>query len=359
LDAVDQLTQQGVVVCSLEEGARRFPDLVQQGLASVGVGESKFLSMWNALWRGGCFIHVPASVEASVPVWVAHTASDGAAVFPATVAVLGDNSSLALVDMYASSTDGGQLLSDAVVALAVGRDARLDYGCLQQWGPQAWHMSVHRATLAANAQLRFFCGTFGSRVQKSYWDCYLDGQGSEAALAGICFGDGEQHLDHQSLQAHRAPQTRSDLLLKVAVRDRARSVYSGLIDVEKQAQQTDGYVQNRNLMLSRGAIADSVPRLEIKANDVRCGHGATAGHIDDEQRFYLQSRGVPALEAEQLIVRGFMADALDRISHPGLRQLVADILEEEIAGRAQVGIASTDGAEPDATESRPTEAGRA
>ena len=160
-------------------------------------------------------------------------------------------------------------------------------------------------------------------------------------LTGVCFGDGTQHLDLQSLQRHRGEQTHSDLLHKVAVRDRAVSVYSGLIDVEKSAQHTDGYVQNRNLMLGEGAKASGIPRLEIKANDVRCSHGVTAGHIDDDQRFYLESRGVPRGEADRLIVRGFMQDALDRAPHLGVRELVGRLLDAEIEGRPQAGVEVT------------------
>jgi Fe-S cluster assembly protein SufD len=220
----------------------------------------------------------------------------------------------------------------------VGRDAQLQYITLQQWGQGAWHIARHRAVLDANAGLRFFGATLGAHLQKAYWDVILRGTGAEADLAGICFGDADQHLDHQSLQEHAASETRSNLLLKVAVRERARSVYSGLIDVAPEAVHADGYVQNRNLILSRGAKADSVPRLEIRANDVRCGHGATAGHIDDEQRFYLMARGVSASEAEAIIVRAFLEDALTRLSHEGVRLLLAALLEDEIAGTAQAGL---------------------
>jgi len=192
--------------------------------------------------------------------------------------------------------------------------------------------------LGRNSRLRLFGASLGSRLQKVYWDALLDGNGSEALLTGVAFGDASQHLDLQSLQRHRGESTHSDLLHKVAVRDKAVSIYSGLIDVEKQAQHTDGYVQNRNLMLGAGAKASGIPRLEIKANDVRCSHGVTAGHIDDEQRFYLEARGVPREEADRLIVRGFMQDALDRAPHEGVRQLVARLLDAEIHGESQAGI---------------------
>ncbi|MFN2568419.1 MAG: Fe-S cluster assembly protein SufD [Candidatus Dormibacteria bacterium] len=348
IEGADALAAQGVIVCSLEVAADRHAELLQRGLASLGAGDSKFIALWNALWQGGCFVYVPKSVDAAIPLWVTHVASaPSSAIFPATVALLDDNSSLTLFETYASPAGDQPLFSDAVTALWLGRDARLDYCTLQQWGGGAWHVATHRAGVGANAQLRFFGATLGARLQKVYWDALLEGQGAAVDITGVCFGDRQQHLDHQSLQAHRAPQTHSDLLLKVAVRDQARSVYSGLVDVDKVAQQTDGYVANRNLILGHGAKADSVPRLEIRANDVRCGHGATAGHIDDEQRFYLQSRGVPREDADRLIVRGFMEDALARVPHAGFATLVGRLMDEEIAGHAQLGV-DADGATAEA-----------
>jgi len=339
IEGADMLAAQGVIVSTLEEAAQQHPELVRRAFATVGAGETKFLALWEAFWRGGVFVHVPANVEARVPVWAAFSAAgEGSAVFPATVAVLDANASLTLVDSYASPAGDASLLSSAATLLTLDDGARLDYHVVQQWGAGAWHFATHRATLGRNARLRVFGATLGSRLQKVYWDALLDGTGSDAQLTCVCFGDETQHLDLQSLQRHRGENTHSDLLHKVAVRDRAVSVYSGLIDVEKQAQHTDGYVQNRNLMLGGSAKASGIPRLEIKANDVRCSHGVTAGHIDDDQRFYLESRGVPLDEADRLIVRGFMQDALDRAPHAGVRELVGRLLDAEIEGHSQAGV---------------------
>ena len=340
IDQSDALTAAGVVLTSLDEAATLHGDLVERALGRIGVGESSFVALWNAVWAGGAFIYVPRSVEASVPVWVAHSvAGDHSATFPATVVVLEDNASLTLVDDYLSAANDDELFSDAVTMVVAGRGARLDHCVLQQWGAGAWHVALHRTTLAQDARLRMFGATLGSRLQKAYWEVLLEGRGAEADIAGVAFGDNTQHLDHQSLQAHRAPETTSRYALKAAVRDRARSVYSGLIDVDREAPKTDAYVQNRNLILSHGATADSIPRLEIRANDVRCGHGATAGHIDDDHRFYLMARGVDADEAERLIVRGFLDDALVHCPNAGVAALVGDLLEGELAGDAQTGIA--------------------
>jgi len=328
LEGAEALRAQGVTVCSLEDAAVHDEAAVRRALAHVPVDGSKFTALWNALWRGGCFVHVPTGVEAAVPIVAAHSAAgDHAAILPATVVVL-----------EASPAAQGTMLSDAVSILHLGEGSRLDHCLLQRWSASTWHLATHRGVLERDSRLRFFAATFGSRLQKVYWDALLEGQGADATLTGVCFGGGDQHLDHQSLQAHRAPATRSDLLLKVAVRDRAQSVYGGLITVDRAAQRTDGYVQNRNLMLSRGARASGIPMLEIKANDVRCSHGVTAGHIDTEQRFYLQSRGVDPEAADRLIVRGFMQDALDRSPHAGFAEFVGGVLDEVVAGHSAAGV---------------------
>jgi Fe-S cluster assembly protein SufD len=333
VENADALQAQGIIVTTLEDAAGRHADLTRRALAPLAIDESKFIALWNALWRGGVFVYVPAGVEALAPVWIAHAvAGEQAASFPTTVILLEDRASLTVMDTYASPKGDAVLFSDTVAVMTAGRDSRLDYCALQQWGGGVWHVATRRASLGANAKLRFFGATLGARVQKAYWEVMLDGAGAEADLYGLCFADGKQHHDHQSLQAHRAPETRSNLLLKVAVRDQARSVYGGLIDVAPEAVHADGYVQNRNLLLSRGAKADSVPRLEIRANDVRCGHGATAGHIDHDERFYLMARGVPREEADALIVRGFMDDVVDRIPHRGFAELIGQLLDAKIGG---------------------------
>ena len=340
-EGADPLLAQGIIITSLEDAAVVHPELVQRAFAAVRVDESKFVALWNALWRGGVLVYVPRGVEALVPIWIAHPASGSdLATFPSTVVLLDEGASLTVIDAYASPSGPATLFSDAMVLLSAGRDARLDYNTVQQWGEGVWHVAVQRTVLDTNAKLRFAGVTLGARLQKVWWDVMLDGTGSEADVLGICFGDGTQHFDHQSLQAHRGPETRSNLLLKVAVRDHARSVYGGMIDVAPTAVHADGYVANRNLLLSQGAKADSIPRLEIRANDVKCGHGATAGHIDSDQRFYLMARGVPPDEASSLIVRGFMDDVLDRVPHRGFAELAGALLDAEIAGGSVAGVAA-------------------
>ncbi len=328
----DPLIAQGVLICALDEAATRHADLVQRALATVPATDQPIAALWNAMWRGGVFIHVPAAVEVSVPLVVIHAAAgDATATYPATVLVAGQASRSSLVEIHVSPPGSTAMLSNTTSVVVADRDATVNHALLQRHGFGVWHLAQHRATLDAGATLNFSAATLGSRLQKAYWETVLAGAGAEAHIAGIALARGAQHLDHQSLQAHTAPDTSSSLLLKVAARDNARSVYSGLIDVDKVAQRTDAYVQNRNLILGHGAKADSVPRLEIRAHDVKCGHGATAGHVDDEQRFYLMARGVPGDEADRIIIRGFFDDALARSPLPGFTALVGEYLDVDLA----------------------------
>jgi len=332
MENAESLLAQGVIISSLDDAATRHPELVQRGLAAIGIGESYFTALWNALWCGGVFVYVPRGVEAMAPLWISHLAADeGAAAFPATIVVVDDHASLTLVEDLVAVRDSGSSLSVAITALNLATEARVDDIPVQQLSAEAWHFATRRASCDRLAHYRLFGATLGARTQKAYWDVLLDGDGAEADIFGVCLAGADQHIDHQSLQLHRGRDTRSNLLLKVAARDRAHSVYSGLIDVLPSAVHADGYVANRNLLLSHGAGASGVPRLEIKANDVRCGHGTTVGHVDDEERFYLMARGVPADEAERLIVRGFFVDVLDRVPVETARDWLIELMNAEIA----------------------------
>ncbi|HXZ99250.1 MAG TPA: SufD family Fe-S cluster assembly protein [Candidatus Binatia bacterium] len=344
IENAEPLLAQGVIVASLEEAVLRHPELVQRGLSGIGAGDSYFLALWNALWRGGAFVYVPRGAQAGTPLWISHLAAPaGAAGFPATVVVVDAEGSLTLVEDHVGSDDEAPRLSVSATAIHLSDRSRLDDVPIQQLPPGTWQVSTRRATCAAAARYRLIGASLGSRLQKAYWDVMLEGQASEADIFGVCFAAQQQHLDHQSLQLHRGRDTRSRLLLKVAARDRAQSVYSGLIDVEPDAVHADGYVINRNLLLTHGASASGVPRLEIKANDVRCGHGTTVGHVDDDERFYVMSRGIPAEEAERLIVGGFFADCLDHVAQESLRAWLVAALEAEAVGSLSGAPASAGG----------------
>jgi Fe-S cluster assembly protein SufD len=199
---------------------------------------------------------------------------------------------------------------------------------IQNWDASTWHFSRERALVGPDAALQWTVGGLGARVAKVNQEVALTGEGAHAQVNGVMFTTGRQHLAYFTRQDHQAPHTRSDLLYKGGLKDHSRIVWKGMIRVEKDAQKTDAYQKDDNLILSDHARADSIPGLEIEANDVRCTHGATAGRVDDDMIFYAQSRGVARDTAIRLIVEGFFANVYDRITlepvREALRQAVAD-----------------------------------
>jgi Fe-S cluster assembly protein SufD len=231
-----------------------------------------------------------------------------------------DRASVTYVHEASSPTADNQTLHAGIVELHVGEEAKLRFVELQSWGEHVWNFSHERARLERDANMDWIFGALGSRLTKNFSEINLEGEGSTARMSGFYFTDGEQHLDHDTQQNHLAPHTTSDLLFKGALEDKSRSVWQGMIHVAPVAQRTDGYQANRNLVLSKHARADSIPGLEIQADDVRCTHGATVGKIDETELFYLLSRGIPDRDARRLIVEGFFDPIMQRIPYEGVRQ---------------------------------------
>jgi Fe-S cluster assembly protein SufD len=221
-------------------------------------------------------------------------------------------------------------LHAGIVEIQVEAGANLRFVELQSWGEHVWNFSHERARLGRDANLDWIFGAIGSHLTKNFSHLDLVGVGATGRMSGFYFTDGVQHLDHDTQQNHMAPHTTSDLLFKGALRDRSRSVWQGLIYVAPGAQKTDGYQANRNLILSPDARADSIPGLEILADDVRCTHGATVGKVDADQVFYLRSRGIPYREAERLIVEGFFDPIMQRIPFDGVRARFQDAIADKM-----------------------------
>jgi len=233
---------------------------------------------------------------------------------------LEEGASLTYVHEAASPTESGQALHAGIVEISVGQGANLRFVELQSWGEHVWNFSHERARVEQDGNLEWVCGAIGSHLTKNFSDIDLVGQGAIGKMSGFYFTDGNQHFDHDTQQNHLAPNTTSDLLFKGALKDNSRSVWQGMIYVAPGAQRTDGYQANRNLSLSANARADSIPGLEILADDVRCTHGATVGKIDPELVFYLQSRGLPPDVAERMVVEGFFDPVMQRIPFEGVRE---------------------------------------
>ena len=319
------VTAAGVEIESAPEGIRFEP--LGEGHERLGqlVGtDEKFAAHNAALWEHGLLVHVPRGVELSKPLYVRVSVP-----FWRLLVIADEGSRFSLVEEYASATED-ESYSNAVVELFVEAGAKLEYVSLQNLSRQTWHFASHHARVERDAELDWVAGGFGSKKGKTRIQNDLAGPGATSRVTGAYFADGTQHLDYDTFQEHIAPSTESDFAFKGALRESARAVWRGMIRVEKDAQKTNAYQENRNLMLSETAHADSIPGLEILANDVRCTHGATLGQVDREQLFYLMARGLSRSEAERLIVRGFFQDVLDRIELEPVREAVTAALEARI-----------------------------
>ncbi len=318
----------GVTYCSLEEAAVTHPALVEAHLGSIVTGAERFAVENAALWTGGVFLHVPRGVRVEQPLHAAfEIATAGAAQHWRALVVLEEGAEATFVEEHVTGVAG---YANGVVELVVAPAARLHYVTVQNRSTEALHFATHRAEIGRDANLEWVSVALGGKTGKTRLESRMAGTGSSVRLTGTAVVDGTQHVDLDTTQEHDAPHATSDLFFKGVLRDRGRSVWRGVIRVAKDAQKTDAYQQNRSLILSEKAHADSIPGLEIEANDVRCTHGATISRVDQELLHYLRSRGLDRDTAEHLIVQGFFADVLERISDERLREAVGAALQTRL-----------------------------
>ncbi len=297
--------------------------------AVAGEGPDVFAALNDARHADPVLVSVPAGVAIDRPVvvidWVD---ADGAAVWPRLVVRAGDDSELNVLDWHGSA-DVAALVSP-VIELDVHRAARLGYTNVQLRGPRVWQVASQLSRVDTAATLTSAQAGLGGEYARTRTDCRLVGRGATGSLQALYFGEGSQTLDFRTFQQHAAPDTTSNLLFKGALGEQSRSVYTGLIKVEKNARGTNAFQTNRNLKLSDDAWAESVPNLEIETNDVHCSHASTVGPIDEDQRFYLESRGVPTDVASRLVVAGFFAEVLEALPTAAVVPLVRAAIEERL-----------------------------
>ena len=331
LDALSSLPR-GVILEPLRVAADKHRKLVEPLLFSLARADrDRFTALHAAFFTGGTFLYVPDGVVIDEPIVAKHTSHEGgSAVLPHTLIVAGRGARFHYLDEYVADGDEEPGYRTGSAEIFVGEGAEVGYVALQKWGRNAWHFGDQRARLEKDSKLKLFSVTLGGRFSKTRVEASLVGQGAEAELKAIYFAAGQQFFDFHTLQDHQVGNTRSDLLFKGALQDTARTVYAGLIRIEKGAARSDAYQANRNLVLSDHAKATSIPMLEIDNNDVRCTHGATVGPVDPQHLFYLRSRGIPEQTAKRMIVQGFFGDVLDRIPFEHARNLIEADLESRL-----------------------------
>lgn len=341
-DVPAALAAQGVVLTSLEAAAREHPELVRAHLGTaVTPDDGKFAAMNGAFWSGGVFLYVPANVRVEVPLrayrWLS---AAGTAVFPRTLVVAGAGAHVALVDEMAGPDLDGQALSVGATEIVAGEGATVVYTAVQRFGRGTVALSTDRLVAGRDARITTLYTTLGASVARADVQCRLRAPGAHVDMLGLYIAEGDQHFDHETLQDHVAPHASSNLLFKGALTDRSRSVFRGLIRVHPKAQRTDAYQTNRNLLLGDEARADSLPNLEIQADDVRCSHAATVGQLDEEEVFYLLSRGIHRADAIRLVVFGFFGEVLDQLPLDGVRAELVRAVERKLeAGRRRAAAA--------------------
>ncbi len=315
----DALRAKGVILSDLRTAAREHPDLVQQHLATLALPATfnKFAALNAALWSGGVFVYLPRGVRVEEPIRIARYISEGGvAVLPRTLIVAEEGSQLGYVEEFMSPDFTEPALSCGAVEVIAGNSANVQYVALQSWGEGVRHIATQRTIAGRDANLDTLVVNLGGTVARVDMAASLEGPGARSDMLGLYFAQNHQHFDHNTRQDHKVPHATSDLLYKGALYDKSRAVFRGIIKVFPKAQRTDAYQTNRNLLLSNRAEATSLPNLEIEADDVRCSHAATVGHLDKEELFYIMTRGVSRREAERLVVFGFFGEVLDRLPMP-------------------------------------------
>ena len=322
------MNESGIEIVSAPDGVT-FEPLPRDYGAKLVPEDDRFALENLARWEYGLLVRVPKGVELEKPLYV-QVSSNGGSLFWRMVVVAEEGARFTLIEDYSSAGPDTIAYTNAVVELFVEPHAKLEYVSLQNLSKETWHFGRHKAWLERDSELDWVIGGFGSKRGKVWIENDLAGPGATSRVTGAYFADADQHLDYDTFQEHIAPNTESDFAFKGALRERATAVWRGMIRVEEDAQETNAYQENRNLLLSNEAHADSIPGLEIMANDVRCTHGATLGRVDREELFYLMARGLSRAEAARLIVRGFFQDVLDRIELEPVREALGEALEARI-----------------------------
>jgi Fe-S cluster assembly protein SufD len=314
-------SEKGVVFGSLDELVHSHGDLVRKYLFTRAVDPNydKFAALHAACWSGGHLLYVPRAIVIDEPLHCLSALTNGGVDLGHTLIVLEDGAEATIMCETASHapTDGGLHCGATEVILGAGSHLRLV--SLQNWTQGVWHFAHQKAIVGRDASIQWTIAAIGSRLSKVNQHVELVGRGAASQVNGVLFTEGKQHISYHTLQHHAAPECRSDFLYKSALQDQSRTVWRGMIKVDRSAVKTDGYQRNDNLLLSSNARADSIPGLEIQCDDVRCTHGSTSGKVDEELIFYAQSRGLTRKEATRLIVSGFFQQIFDRITIESVR----------------------------------------
>jgi len=340
-ETADKWAGQGVLFGSLDELVTEHGDLLRPYFERRVVDPlaDKFSALHAACWCGGTLLYVPPGVRVDEPFHSLSALSDGGVDLGKTLVILDEGAEATMLSETASTTPDAGGLHCGSIELIVEPSARLRYVNLQNWGHEVWHFAHQKAHVDREGRLQWTIGALGAKLAKVNQHVAMTGPDAEVQVNGVMFTEGRQHLAYSTHQHHQAPYCKSDLLYKTALQDRSRTVWRGMIKVDRDAQRTDGYQRNDNLMLSRDARADSIPGLEIEADDVRCTHGSTSGRVDDMQVFYAMTRGYTRREAVRMIVAGFFQQVFDRITIESVREALGEAIGRRVSDIKEIAAA--------------------
>ena len=322
----------GVLVMPLEKAAKEHGDLVRKSFmtSEVRLGSKKFAALHKARLRAGTFVHVPKGVAVHKPIEIWHwVEGESAAVFPHTLIVLEEGASATVIDRFASAGNDASLVV-AVNDLSLGAGSRLSYVGVQDWSGRTTAFHLNTTEVEKDGTSIALQMNLGGAYIRGESDSHLLGEGSRSVMLSVNPASGEREIDQRTFQDHFAPRATSDLLYHNALADSSKTIFAGLIKVEDAAHETDAYQKVRNLMLSDEAEANSMPGLEILADNVRCTHGATSGELNQDELFYMMARGISPKQAAQLIVRGFLGTVLERLENEELQSHLGAILDRKL-----------------------------
>jgi Fe-S cluster assembly protein SufD len=330
----EKLHAAGVIFQPLERAMIEHEELFRRHFMNqpATLGSAKFAALHQALVRSGTFLYVPRGVDVELPLETFHWLhAENAAIFPHTLLVAEANSKVTLVEHFRSADRSRAGFSCGVNDLVVGPGAKVNYICTQDWSDRAIGLQINATAVDRDASALNLFLNLGAAFSRLESRSRLTGEGSRSDMLAVSVGDGVQEFDARTLQDHASPHSYSDLLFKNALDDHARATFGGLIRVEPHAHFTDSYQKVRNLLMSDDAEANSMPGLEILADNVKCSHGATSGQLDEDQMFYLLARGLPQNVAAQLLVAGFLREVLGRLPEPALVVRLEELIAQKFA----------------------------
>jgi Fe-S cluster assembly protein SufD len=330
----DDLKKRGVIFQPLERAMIEHADLFRKHFMSqpAVLGSAKFAALHKALVSNGTFLFVPRGVEIEQPIEIFHwLRGEGVSVFPHLLLITDELAKVTVVEHFRSCDARATGFACGVNDLIAGPGAKVTYVCAQNWGENVVALQMNTTTVDHDASAMSLNLNLGSRYSRFESLSRLVGEGGRSDLLAVAVATNEQEFDARTLQDHISPHTASDLLYKNALDDRARCTFGGLIRVEPHAHFTDAYQKVRNLLLSDDSEANSMPGLEIMADNVRCTHGATSGQINEDEMFYLRSRGIPIKTAQRLLVTGFLNEVIQRLDQPAIAEHLRSLIDRKFA----------------------------